>query len=189
MLERLVNAVTLLEREVQASPLHKMHASYLISAFKPDPTVANFLFRNRSHMEKARALESAYAADLISMEQFCEEFPNIPFVAINVHYEIDGSTVTDTFTSEGIMLIRRGLEKFVSEVTIELCIGAKVVYVPDDNKIIGDVIVGVSISHTGTVSNVYRTDYKPPFSFRRGTDVLEVFRRMETFVRTNGLRR
>ena len=200
MLEKLVRAVALLERNVQASPLHKMHASHLIGATRntgynpgelklkpdPDPTMATFLFRDISDMETARTLEDAYAARGISTEDFCEQFPNVPFVAVNVHYDVDGLPVVETPTSEGITLIRPDLQKFINELTIELCLGAKVTYIPDDDKIEGDVVVGVTIAHTGTVAHVYRTYRKPPFSFRSGTGVLDVFQLMESYVMTHG---
>ena len=59
-------------------------------------------------------------------------------------------------------------------------------YVHDDNKIGSDVVLGVVVARSGTVSRVYKTGYPPPFSFRNGTSVLEVFKRMEKYVMTNG---
>lgn len=185
MLVKLAEAALMLEERMQESPLHKMHASYQIGTEYGDPTIANFFFRNRPHMEKAKRLEMAYAAGLISMNQFCDGFPNVLFLVVNAHYSLFGFPVTETFVSGGVSLVRPDLEDFLSEMTIELCRGAKVAYVHDDKKFISDVVLGVTVAKSGTVSGVYKTDYQPPFSFRLGTGVLEVFERMERHVRTN----
>ncbi|MEK6853990.1 MAG: hypothetical protein AABX60_01525 [Nanoarchaeota archaeon] len=188
MLVKLTEAALSLEERLRASPLHKIQAYYNIGASKPDPTLANFLFRKRHHMEKARQLEIAHAAGLISIEQFCDAFPDVLFVAVNVHYSIAGFSTADTFTTSDVTLVKPELGEFIEELNIELCEGAKVTYVADDKKLRSDVVVGVSIARTGTVADVYKTDYQPPFSFRLGTGVLEVFERMETYVRTNSRR-
>ena len=185
MLVKLVEAALSLEERLRKSPLHNMHAHHIIGYPKPDPTLANFLFRNRSHMEKARQLETDYAKGLISMGQFCDAFPNVLFVAVNVHYSIDGFSTADTFATSDVTLVKPELKEFIKEMSIELCEGAKVTYVADDKKLRSDVVVGVSIAHTGTVAYVYKTDYPPPFSFKLGTGVLEVFERMETHVKAS----
>lgn len=203
MQTRLTESVVALEERLRSSPMHKMHAHYTISAKvavehstlaiypEPDPTVANFLFRNRHHMEKARQLEAAYAAGLISLGDFCDAFPHVLFVAVNVHYDINNTDIfggAETFTSSGVNLVKPGLEESIEGMTIELCRGAKVYYVHDDRKWASDVIVAVTIARSGTVSGIYKTDYRPPFSFRTGTGVLEVFETMERYVRANGRR-
>lgn len=186
MESKLLEAAVSLEERMHASPLHRIHAAYTIGGGCGDPTVANFFFRNRPHMEKAKRLEIAFAADLISMRQFCDEFPNVLFVAVNAHYSVFGFPEVETFVSEGVSLVRPDFEDCLTEMTIELCRGVKVTYIPDDGKFRSDVVLGVTVARSGTVSDVYRTNYTPPFSFRSGTGILDVFTRMERYVLTNG---
>ncbi len=182
----LVEAARSLEGRMLVSPLHKMSASYVIGAGDGDPTLANFFFRNRPHMEKARQLEIAHAAGLIRDDQFCAKFPDVFFVAVNAHYSAVDFPVVETFASAGVSIVRPDFEKALTELTIELCNGAKVAYVADDKKIRSDVVLAVTVARSGTVSGVYKTDYPPPFTFRSGTSVLKVFKRMEMYVLTNG---
>lgn len=137
-------------------------------------------------MEKARRLETAFAADLVSLKSFDWKFPSVLYIAVNAHYEDDGFPVIETFTSEGVAVVRPGLERRLTMITIELCKGAKVTYIRDDRKFVSDVVLGVTVARSGTVSDVYKTDYKPQFSFRNGTSVVDVFKRMERCVLTNG---
>ena len=185
MTNRIVEAAALLEERMRASPLHKLSANYVIGAGNCDPTVANFFFRDRPDMEKARLLETAYAAGLITNKQFCDEFPNVLFITVNAHYLVPELPVIETFVSTKVYSITLDVKGSLTELTIELCKGAKLAYVPDDRKLKSDIVVGVTVARSGTVSDVYKTDYKPPFSFRSGTSITDVFDRMERYVMTN----
>ena len=186
MLSELVKAAESLERRMSTSRMHKMHANYMIGTGNGDPTVANFLFRTAKHMEKARQIEAAFAAGLITLEKLYAEFPNVYFVAVNAHYSVSDLLFADTFVSNGVSIGNPDINGFLSEMSIELCKGARVTYVPDDKKLRSDVVVGVTAARSGTVSDVYKTDYKPPFSFKIGTSITDVFDRMERYVMTNG---
>ncbi len=186
MLTGLVEAAVALEMRMLASPLHKMHAYYLIGADEGDPTVATLLFRNRPHMEKARRLETAFAADLISLKSFDWKFPSVLYIAVNAHYEDDGFPVIETFTSEGVAVVRPGLEHRLTMITIELCKGAGFAYIPDDGKVRTDLVLGFEVSGRRGKALYDTGSYSAPFPIKPSSSPIEVFEAMERHIRRNG---
>ena len=187
MLERLVVAAVQLEERMRASPLHNAWATYSIGS---DPTVATLFFRKRNHLEAAMRLEAAYAAGLISEETFDLKFPKVFCIAVNAHYDTDFSVLPErTFVTEGAKLIVPELGDTLAAVHIELCHGSGYQYIADDQRYRGDLILSILSSRQGTAWRVFRNDNSGVaklLGVRRGDDVVEAFRKLEQYVRTEG---
>lgn len=85
MNSELVESAQHIERQISSLSLYRMSAFYTLAT---DPTSATFLFSNSQHMARAKALETAFAAGIISVEAYEQEFPNIFYLTVNAHYDI-----------------------------------------------------------------------------------------------------
>ncbi len=185
MIDGLVEAAISLEGRMRSSALHRLRAFYTIGPNGIDPTAVNFLFGRHNHMVKAKRLELAYAAALISEAQFNAEFPKALYLAVNGHYCGLAEGLDESLPiSEGVELVKRGYEALLTEITVELCFGSGWTCIPDDGKTEGDLVLGFGVSHGGTVSEVWKgLGYeKAPVAVRIGESALEAFGRLESCI-------
>lgn len=186
----LINVVKSLEMLLKESPLSNM---CVFASDDEGPLAVTHLFAKRGDMEKARKLETAKAAGLITQEQYEEEFPNVLFIAVNANYRQGGLMPTNEgpFAREGARLLIHELKDRLTKISMELCYGMKDSYVPDDSRHFGGLLFRTDFQPSSglvIVSEILTLGRGnlPQLQVARGDTVLDAFKKLEAYVLANG---
>lgn len=164
-----------LEDVIAKSPLSKMWAGH--SSEEGGAIVSTSLFAKREDMEKAKTLKTALNNNLIKLEQYEDEFPQVPYIAVEVMYNFAEVRVAGEGTRLSLMQ-----DAVLPDLSMLLCRGLSYSYIADDEKNGGEVLFKVNFSEDGTVYEVKNSGLIEPPLITVGASAVEAFKALEHYV-------